>query len=341
MGWGRTGRLLKGDCFHLEVNTLPTQAVPHRRPGAAKRPMRRSARAAATAASERSFARSDSPSVSELTVASTPSVSPTPEVPAVRQHATPGNRPDGAPKRPMNAFILFSNEMRSKLADMNPHMCAAFPGNPPRELALPWLCPCARTPPGEAACPTPPPGPPIAPRFRPPAPVAPLALALRSNAAVSVLLGQRWRDMHSSEKSGYVAAAKKIKEQFHADHPDAKTRCISRKGKRKADGGFGGGGRGVVARNVGPPSLHALALVGSRLNQSPHPAAAASSSPWHQSSTTWSYGGDEGEDEGYDEAEEEFSDGAAGQLTLLEQLCTVAETEHTAAAQALSAFGTG
>lgn len=256
--------------------------------------MRRSARAAATAASERSFARSDSPSVSELTVASTPSVSPTPEVPSVRQHATPGNRPDGAPKRPMNAFILFSNEMRSKLADMNPHM---------------------------------------------------------SNAAVSVLLGQRWRDMHSSEKSGYVAAAKKIKEQFHADHPDAKTRCISRKGKRKADGGFGGGGRGVVARNVGPPSLHALALVGSRLNQSPHPAAAASSSPWHQSSTTWSYGGDEGEDEGYDEAEGEFSDGAADgadpyqggarQLTLLEQLCTVVETEHTAAAQALSAFGTG
>ena len=84
--------------------------------------MRRSARRSAAAESERALVRSDSPSASELTVTlATPSVSPTPEVPT-RQHTTPGHRSDGAPKRPMNAFILFSNEMRSILADRNPHL---------------------------------------------------------------------------------------------------------------------------------------------------------------------------------------------------------------------------
>ena len=51
----------------------------------------------------------------------TPSVSPTPEVP-VRHYGTPGQKADGSLKRPMNAFILFSNEKRSELADLNPHL---------------------------------------------------------------------------------------------------------------------------------------------------------------------------------------------------------------------------
>merc|ERR1719440_215316 len=186
--------------------------------------MRRSVRKSFPSTHKMQDTRAPSPSASESTLAATPSTSPSPESLA-RQCGPPGQREDGTPKRPMNAFILFSNEKRSKLADLNPHM---------------------------------------------------------SNAAVSVLLGQRWRDMHSSEKSGYVAAAKKIKEQFHADHPDAKTRCISRKGKRKHESGAGG--RGVVARNFNPPSLHALALVGSRLNQSVYPPAMPSSSPYHRSS---------------------------------------------------------
>ena len=40
----------------------------------------------------------------------------------MRQYATPGQKPDGSMKRPMNAFILFSNEKRSELADLNPHL---------------------------------------------------------------------------------------------------------------------------------------------------------------------------------------------------------------------------
>ena len=51
----------------------------------------------------------------------TPSVSPVPEV-SIRHYPTPGHRADGHPKRPMNAFILFSNEKRSELAELNPHL---------------------------------------------------------------------------------------------------------------------------------------------------------------------------------------------------------------------------
>merc|ERR1719174_3436675 len=119
--------------------------------------MRRSVRAPKPAAHRREAARSASPSVSETTIDASPSTtpSPSPEEIAARHAALPGNREDGTPKRPMNAFILFSNEKRSELADLNPHL---------------------------------------------------------SNAAVSVLLGQRWREMLSAEKSGYVMAAKRIKE---------------------------------------------------------------------------------------------------------------------------------
>jgi len=272
--------------------------------------MRRSVRRSINAASERQAPRAESPAPSEPSVRiTTPSVSPTPMVPT-RQYATPGQRSDGAPKRPMNAFILFSNEKRSELADQNPTL---------------------------------------------------------SNAAVSVLLGQVWREMSAHDKSGYVAAARKIKEQFHADHPDARTRCVSRKAKRKHDGAGGPSRRGVarprLAAAAEPPSLHALALVGARLNQN----APSESAQYQRSSTASTYstysrpsfdddddavadeqrdfGDDDDEDDEDDERSSEHTIGAGvyggggGSLSLLEQLCTVAESEHTAAARALSAFG--
>jgi len=271
--------------------------------------MRRSARPSKPAAPKFSAARAASPSFSELSVTlKTPSVSPTPDVPH-RLHATPGSAAEGRPKRPMNAFILFSNEKRAELADQNPHL---------------------------------------------------------SNAAVSVLLGQRWREMHSGEKSGYVSAAKRIKEDFHAQHPDAKTRCVSRKGKRaKLDHN----GAGRIARSMTPPSLHALALVGSRLNiheigfpsaegkcdtasvytQRAPSSAGAPSRPAYDDDDD-DYDDDDSLDEGLAPApssESPLSHSAASpasagfgyQPSLLEQLCTVAENEHTAAAHMLSAFG--
>lgn len=82
--------------------------------------MRRSVRRVVKPRTERA----PSPSTSEKsTDFVTPAPSPPPEV-AVRNYGTPGLRADGAPKRPMNAFILFSNEMRSVLADQNPELCA-------------------------------------------------------------------------------------------------------------------------------------------------------------------------------------------------------------------------
>lgn len=207
----------------------------------------------------------------------------------------------------MNAFILFSNEKRSELADMNPHL---------------------------------------------------------SNAAVSVLLGQRWREMLPNEKSAFVAAAKRIKEEFHAQNPDAKTRCVKRAGGKRAK--LDGAGRFAVPRpnNSSPPSLQALALVGSRLNQSAYGEGGArcdSASTYTQGAPSFdapsrrSY--DEEEEDDYDDDDDdepelrwESSTAPApaseappaiqiGGPSLLEQLCTVAETEHTAAAQMLSAFG--
>jgi len=268
--------------------------------------MRRSARPSKRAAPKFSAERADSPPVTELSVTlATPSTSPTPEVPH-RLHATPGTERDGRPKRPMNAFILFSNEKRAELADQNPHL---------------------------------------------------------SNAAVSVLLGQRWREMHSGEKSGYVSAAKRIKEDFHAQHPDAKTRCVSRKGKRAK---LEHPGAGRAAQRMQPPSLHALALVGSRLNVNELGLASESgrcesasvatqrapSSACVSSRRSYEYEDDDDADsldEGYAPApssDEPVTHGAgapssafAYQPTLLEQLCTVAENEHTAAAHMLSAFG--
>ena len=136
-------------------------------------------------------------------------------------------------------------------------------------------------------------------------------------------------------------------------------RCVSRKGKRKHEGGGGGGGGGrhAQARNFNPPSLHALALVGSRLNQSVCVPGGSSVSPYHRSSaassSAWSRtAADYDDDYDYDDYEhgDQYDDdevtttheqqgGGANQLTLLEQLCTVVENEHTAAAEALSAFG--
>jgi len=214
-------------------------------------------------------------SASEVTLSdATPSVSPMQEL-AKRQHGTPAQRDRDAPKRPMNAFILFSNEMRSKLADRNPTL---------------------------------------------------------SNAAVSVLLGQQWRDMHASQKSGYVNAARKIKEQFHIDHPDAKRHMV-RKGKRKRESSAVGG-EGIVARNLNPPSLQALALVGSRLNQSDDPLVTSPGGPsparLKASFDDHSDGDEYGQDDElfHSDEESQVHPEGARHLTLLEQ--------H--AAEALSAF---
>lgn len=84
--------------------------------------MRRSVRQRTSGAPEKTAARSNSPSNSELTVlADTPRVSPTPEG-SLSKYGTPGQKSDGTPKRPMNAFILYSNEKRSEFADLNPHL---------------------------------------------------------------------------------------------------------------------------------------------------------------------------------------------------------------------------
>jgi hypothetical protein len=141
----------------------------------------------------------------------------------------------------------------------------------------------------------------------------PPPLLLSSNAAVSVLLGQRWRDMQTAEKASYVAAARKIKDDFVRDHPDHR-RSVTRK-KRKLERPDGGAGK--LARNVAPPSLHALALVGSRLNQQPYADAASypDGPPLHSPPAQ------------------------CPQPSLLDTLCTVAENEHTAAAQMLSSLG--
>lgn len=122
--------------------------------------------------------------------------------------------------------------------------------------------------------------------------------------------------MSASQKASYVAVARKIKEDFVALHPDARSRGGSRKGKRKLEKLESGGPR-VAVRNVAPPSLHALALVGSRLNlqrdleDQPPQFLGAPSSPCQPQSSSPS---------------------------LLDQLLTVAENEHTAAAQMLSAL---
>lgn len=110
--------------------------------------------------------------------------------------------------------------------------------------------------------------------------------------------------MPSGEKSKYVSAARMIKEEFVAAHPDAKSRGI-RKNKRKSVDGTG-----RAPKNVVPPSLHALALVGSRLNQQPEETP-----PPLQPSLY-----------------------CQQPPSLLDQLCTVAENEHTAAAHMLSAL---
>ena len=88
--------------------------------------MRRSVRAKVPSAHKLEATRAASPSASEATLGATPSSSPSPE--DIARHAAPPTlREDGTPKRPMNAFILFSNKMRSELAVRNPHLCAALP----------------------------------------------------------------------------------------------------------------------------------------------------------------------------------------------------------------------
>lgn len=126
----------------------------------------------------------------------------------------------------------------------------------------------------------------------------------------------------------YVAAARKIKEDFVVSNPDAR-RGAGRKNKRKLEPTTSPSSK--VARNVTPPSLHALALVGSRLNQEPMGNAtddevpqppAACPEPHPQTHTAPTSAGPS----------------CTPSPSLLDQLCTVAENEHTAAAQMLSAL---
>ena len=51
-----------------------------------------------------------------------------------------------------------------------------------------------------------------------------LSSAPRTNAAVSVLLGVNWKALPATERAVYVEAAKKIKENFKAEHPE----CVPR-----------------------------------------------------------------------------------------------------------------
>ena len=65
-----------------------------------------------------------------------------------------------------------------------------------------------------------------APALQPPSEIIihSLSSAPRTNAAVSVLLGQNWKALPATERAVYVEAAKKIKEDFKAEHPE----CVLR-----------------------------------------------------------------------------------------------------------------
>lgn len=115
----------------------------------------------------------------------------------------------------MNSFLLFSNELRPKLAAANPEL---------------------------------------------------------TNAAVSVLLGERWKALPAAERAVYVEAAKKIKEDFKLEHPEYRYARTSRaaKGKKRKQDAM------PISQPPPPPplsealSLHALALAGASL-ASPRP----------------------------------------------------------------------
>lgn len=117
-------------------------------------------------------------------------------------------------RRPMNSFLLYSNEHRPKLAAANPEL---------------------------------------------------------TNAAVSVLLGQNWKALPATERAVYVEAAKKIKEDFKAEHPEYRyARSTRTKGKKRKGGDPSAEQAG--ASSSAPPealSLHALALAGASLASPP------------------------------------------------------------------------
>lgn len=141
------------------------------------------------------------------------SISPTPTEGTSISSGRPspvGNGSGAQPRlrRPMNSFLLFSNEHRPKIAAANPEL---------------------------------------------------------TNAAVSVLLGERWKALPSSERAVYVEAAKKIKEDFKAEHPEYRyARTTRTKGKKRKQElqheqqATGSGGPEAL-------SLHALALAGASL----------------------------------------------------------------------------
>lgn len=120
--------------------------------------------------------------------------------------------------------------------------------------------------------------------------------------------------MPATEKSSYVTAARKIKEEFAVAHPDAPRSRGIRKAKRKAAANT------IAGRTIAPPSLHTLALIGSRLNQEP-----------------WSAEEGEGSEQSFQSSFQSHAPESTAP-SLLDQLCTVAESEHTAAAHMLSAL---
>lgn len=135
----------------------------------------------------------------------TESISPTPTVgtaprPSPAPEALDRSAPQPRLRRPMNSFLLFSNEHRPKLAAANPDL---------------------------------------------------------TNAAVSVLLGERWKSLPAAERTVYVESARKIKDDFKAEHPEYRyARSTRNKGKK----------RKLEERGMTPPlSLQALALAGASL----------------------------------------------------------------------------
>jgi len=145
--------------------------------------------------------------------------SPTPTVgTAIGSHgaASPASEvvaPQQRLRRPMNSFLLYSNDHRPKIAMANPEL---------------------------------------------------------TNAAVSVLLGVNWKALPANERAVYVEAAKKIKENFKAEHPEYRYARSTRTKGKKRKGGLNA--EQADDSSSAPPealSLHALALAGASLASPP------------------------------------------------------------------------
>lgn len=93
-----------------------------------------------------------------------------------------------------------------------------------------------------------------------------------TNAAVSVLLGERWKALPLAERAVYVESARKIKDEFKLEHPEYRYARSTRTKKRKqqqsaAIAQAAAAMHAVPSRepDTAPMSLHALALAGASL----------------------------------------------------------------------------